>query len=222
MTRVVTRVGAAGSEVEAEGAQLLAAVVGDLVGTPRRHPHPVDAVRRDETLERLRGLVLDDVGEGARSGRQRHVDDGVRLRVDGDAVDEAEVDDVDAELGVDDVAHGFLDVGHVGRGGGLGHDETPWGEVELVEVMSTPARARASVNAVQPSRAHLTRAGYFETPANATPSPMTDSSPATWPREVSMARIASKVTRASATRWPMTSSARTDALATEIEQPCAS
>ena len=36
------------------------------------------------------------------------------LGVDGDAVDEAEVDDVDAELGVDDVAHGLLDVGDVG------------------------------------------------------------------------------------------------------------
>ena len=33
-----------------------------------------------------------------------------RLGVDGDAVDEAEVDDVDAELGVDDVAQGLLDV----------------------------------------------------------------------------------------------------------------
>ena len=40
------------------------------------------------------------------------------LGVDGDAVDEAEVDDVDAELGVDDVAHGLLDVRDVGRGGG--------------------------------------------------------------------------------------------------------
>src|SRR6478735_1797079 len=172
MTRVVTSAGAAGSEVEAEGAQLLAA-------------------------------VLDDVGEGARGRRQRHVDDGVRLGVDGDAVDEAEVDDVDAELGVDDVAHGLLDVSHVRRGGGLGHDETPWGEVELVEEMSTPARARASVKAVQPSRAHLTRAGYFETPAKATPSPMTVSSPATWPREVSMARIASKETSVTTASAPV-------------------
>src|SRR5690242_13167095 len=184
MTRVVTSAVGGSSEVEAEGAQLLAAVLGDLVGAPRRHPHPVDAVGRDEALERLGGLVLDDVGERARGRGQRHVDDGVRLRVDGDAVDEPEVDDVDAELGVDDV-------GHVGRGGGLGHDGTPCGDEGLVDEMSTPACARASVKAVQPSRAHLTRAGYFDTPANATPSPMTDSSPATVPREVSMARIAS-------------------------------
>src|SRR6478736_7613146 len=181
MTRVVTSAGGAGSEVEAEGAQLLAAVLGDLVRAPRRHPHPVDPVGRDETLEGLRRLVLDNVGERACGRGQRHVENGVRLRVDGDAVDEAQVDDVDAELGVDDVAHGLLDVGHVGRGGGLCHDETPWGEAELVEEMSTPARARASVNAVQPSRAHLTRAGYFETPTKATPSPMTASSPATCP-----------------------------------------
>src|SRR6478752_3315732 len=118
-------------------------------------------------------------------------------------------------------AHGLLDVGHVGRGGGLCHDETPWGEGELVEEMSTPARARASVKAVQPSRAHLTRAGYFETPAKATPSPMTSSSPATWPLEVSIVRMASNVSRASSTGWPMTSSASTEVLATEIEQPWA-
>src|SRR6476661_4881237 len=222
MRRVVTGAGGVGSEVEAEGAQLLAAVLGDLVGAPRRHPHPVDPVGRDETLEGLSRLVLDDVGERACGRRQRHVDDGVRLRVDGDAVDEAEIDDVDAELGVDDVTHGLFDVGHVRRGGGCGHDETPCGEGELVEEMSTPARASASVKAVQPSRAHLTRAGYFETPAKATPSPMTVSSPPTWPREVSMARIASKVSSASTTGWPMTSSASTDELATEIEQPCAS
>ena len=43
---------------------------------------------------------------------------------------------------------------------------------------STPAWARASVRAIQPSSAHLTRAGYWATPARATPSPMTSSSPA--------------------------------------------
>src|SRR6478609_6586614 len=118
-TRWVTRV--CGSDVEAEGAQLLAAVVGDLVRTPRRHPDPVDPVGRDQALEGLLGLVLDDVGERAGRRGERHVADGVVLAVDGDAVDEAEVDDVDAELGVDDVAQRLLDVGHVGWGGGLGH-----------------------------------------------------------------------------------------------------
>src|SRR4051794_6708385 len=71
------------SEVEAEGAQLLAAVVGDLVGAPRRHPDPVDAVRRDQSLEGLLRLVLDDVGQRAGRGGERHVEDGVLLRVDG-------------------------------------------------------------------------------------------------------------------------------------------
>src|SRR6478752_1884701 len=118
-------------------------------------------------------------------------------------------------------AHGLLDVGHVGRGGGLCHDETPWGEGELVEEMSTPARARASVKAVQPSRAHLTRAGYFETPAKATPSPMTSSSPATWPLEVSIVRMASNVSRAASTGWPMTAPASTEGLATDVEKAVA-
>ena len=40
------------SDVEAQGAQLLAAVGGDLVGAPRRHPDPVDGHVVDEALER--------------------------------------------------------------------------------------------------------------------------------------------------------------------------
>src|SRR6185503_16885095 len=54
-----------------------------------------------------------------------------------------------------------------------------------VAVMSTPAWTSASVNAVQPSSAHFTRAGYFETPANATPSPISSSSPGSAPLLVS-------------------------------------
>ena len=42
------------SDVEAEGAQLLAAVVGDLVRAPRRHPDPVDRDVVDQALERRR------------------------------------------------------------------------------------------------------------------------------------------------------------------------
>jgi hypothetical protein len=41
-----------------------------------------------------------------------------------DAVDQAQIDHVDAELGVDHVAHGLLDVGDGGRRG-LRHDEVP-------------------------------------------------------------------------------------------------
>ena len=90
-----------------------------------------------------------------------------------DAVDEAEVDDVDAELGVDDVAHRLLDVGDVGAR--LWPAARSWRLVlarrcgrAVVGVAADAARAVASLNAIQPSSAHLTRAGYFETPANAT------------------------------------------------------
>src|SRR5947209_14989963 len=55
------------SDIEAKRPQLLAAVVGDLVRPPRRHPDPVDL---DVGGERLRatgqggvGLVLDHVGQ---------------------------------------------------------------------------------------------------------------------------------------------------------------
>ena len=56
------------------------------------------------SVERRVGLVLDDVGERAGRGGQRHVEHGDVVLVDRDAVDQAEVDDVDPELGVDDVA----------------------------------------------------------------------------------------------------------------------
>ena len=77
---------AADSDVEAERAQLLAAVVGDLVRTPRRHPDPVDLeVGRQPPpgpRQRLPGLVLDDVGQRAGRRGQRHVqrDDAGRRR----------------------------------------------------------------------------------------------------------------------------------------------
>ena len=41
----------------------------------------------------------------------------------------------------------------------------------------------ASLNAIQPSSAHFTRAGYLATPANAMPSPSTSSSPRPCPRD---------------------------------------
>jgi hypothetical protein len=89
-------------DVEAEGAELLAPVLGDVLRTPRRHPHPVDAEIRHESLEGVPGLVFDDVGERAGRAGQRHVDGGHAV-ADVDAVDQAEVHDVDAELRVDHV-----------------------------------------------------------------------------------------------------------------------
>ncbi len=60
------------------------------------------------------GLVLDDVGQRAGGRGQGHVDgdDGAPSLglVDAHVVDQAEVDDVDAEFGVDDVAHRLVDL----------------------------------------------------------------------------------------------------------------
>src|SRR6185312_6587184 len=102
-------------DAEAEGAQLLPAVVGDLVRAPRRHPDPVDSdvvhqPGAGAAGQGLARLVLDDVGQWARRRGQRHVEDGDVVVVDVDAVDQAQVHDVDPQLGVDDVAHGLLDV----------------------------------------------------------------------------------------------------------------
>ena len=65
----------------------------------------------DDAVERLGGLLLDHVGERAAGARERHVDDErVVLVVPAEVVDEAEVDDVDAELGVDDVLERLFDL----------------------------------------------------------------------------------------------------------------
>src|SRR6478609_11564453 len=90
--------------------------------------------------------------------------------VDAHVVEQAEVDDVDAEFGVDDVAHRLVDVvarGH-GRGGvNVGH---------RFASACQPASATALFIAIQPSRAHFTRAGYFDTPSNAIASSSSSSS----------------------------------------------
>ncbi len=145
----------------------------------------VYGVQVDEGLERGARLVLDDVGERAGGRRQRHVERDRVVVVHLLAVEQAEVDDVDAELGVDDVLHRLDDVvvgrldargvgcrrrlqdrlgrrrGHGRRGGrrlgaGLGHAAPP-GVVR--SVVSSRACAVASFHAIHPSSAHFTRAG---------------------------------------------------------------
>src|SRR4051794_4272097 len=202
------------SDIEPEGAQLLTALFGDLVGAPRRHPHPVDADAVDEAVERLRGLVLDDVRQRAGRGRQRHVDDGLVVLVDGQTVDEAEIDDVDPELGVDDVAQGLLDVRRV-RDAGVAHAVSSL--VPLVAAAS--ALVNASSNAVHPSIAHLTRLACRPTPAKATPSPSTPSSGSTEPRERTMARNSSTIFLTSPGSCPTARSCSTEVEAWLIEQP---
>jgi hypothetical protein len=89
--------------VETEGAELLAPVLGDVLRAPRGHPDPVDPEVRHHAVERLGGLVLDDVGERACRAGQRHVDGGHPVGAYLDAVDQPEVHHVDAEFRVDHV-----------------------------------------------------------------------------------------------------------------------
>src|SRR4029077_14989763 len=211
-----------------QGAQLLAAVLGDVLRAPRRHPHPVDAEVRHQAVQRLPGLVLDHVGERARGAGQRHVDGGDPLGIHVDAVDQAEVHHVNPELRVHHVAQrleqillllgelrGFRRGGHVLGGHVLG------GHV-LRHFDSSMACAVASFHAIQPSRAHLIRAGYFDTPAKATASSSTPSSGSPWPLDCMSSRNASLISMASATGLPMTRSLMTEALAWLIEQPSGS
>src|SRR6476619_3561419 len=109
------------SDSEPERPQLLSAILGDLVRTPRRYPHPVNPhivhqAPVGATSQRGTGLVLNDVGQRARRGGQRHVQDGDIALVNPDVVDQTQVDHVDPQLRVDHVTHGLLeviDVGHI-------------------------------------------------------------------------------------------------------------
>src|SRR5262249_48974578 len=73
----------------------------------------------------------------------------------------------------------------------------------LRHICATPSLATAcavaSLNAIHDRSAHFTRAGYFATPANATPSSSTDSSPSTSPRPAIIAVNASTRDSASST-----------------------
>src|SRR6478735_4238637 len=216
------------SDVEPERPQLLAAVVGDLVRAPRGHPDPVDRDVADEALEGRLGLVGDDVGQRAGRRGERHVEDGVAVLVEVHAVDEAEVDDVDAELGVDGVLHrlGHVVDGHRRRAAarsGLGHV----GQVAVVDALgvghegapSDWAWAVASFHAIQESNAHFTRAGNLATPAKAMPSSRTSSSGSTCPLPCMSSRKVWWISIARPTGLPMTRSVSTDADAWEMEQP---
>jgi hypothetical protein len=103
-------------DVEAEGAELLAPVLGDVLRAPRRHPHPVDPEVRHHAVEGVPRLVLDDVGERAGRAGQRHVDGGHPVGADLNAVNQPEVHHVDAELRVDDVPQRLEHVLLLGRG----------------------------------------------------------------------------------------------------------
>src|SRR5436190_1311073 len=136
--------------------------------------------------------------------------------------------DVEAEVGVDDVAHGLLHVidlrnapggARVGLGHGLAH------AVSSIVCTSSAATACAvaSFQAIQPSSAHLIRAGYFDTPSNATASSSTSSCSATTASVSPFVRIrvrnASYALVASARSLPTTRSVITETDACEIEQP---
>src|SRR5690606_2269876 len=224
------------SDREAERPQLLAALVGDPLRTPRRHPDPVDLVVGHDLLpaeQHRAGLVLDHVGQRACGRRQRHVDGGDVVLADPDVVHQAEIDDVDPQLGVDHVAQRLLHVldrGHRARVGlGLlrqvGRGSALAGRVLGPEIsapsraFSTPACTKAALTAIQPSSAHFTLAGYFATPANATPSSSTSSSGSTLPRPCINSTNASSFASASSTGRSTTRSVSTDTDAWEIEQP---
>ena len=75
------------------------------------------------------------------------------------------------------------------------------------------------MNAIHDNSAHFTRAGYFETPANATPSSSSSSSGCIWPRLATISVKASTRDIASSTGLPTNSSCSTLADAWLIEQP---
>ena len=79
-----------GSDGEADGAQLFAAAVGNIRGSPSQYPLPVDAEAFDavEPGEFAADLVLHNAGQRARCGRKGHGDDG-GLPLNGDCADES-------------------------------------------------------------------------------------------------------------------------------------
>src|SRR5262249_55082321 len=175
----------------------------------------------------------DHVGQRAGGAGQGHVDGGDPLGVHVHAVDQAEVHHVDAEFGVHHVTHRLEHVLLLGRQlSGLSGLGGAWGgrpprslqglgglRSVLCHCATSMACAVASFQAIQPSRAHFIRAGYFDTPANATASSSRPSSGCPAPLDCMSSRKAWLIVMASATGLPMTRSLITEALAWLIEQP---
>src|SRR6185437_348391 len=131
---------------------------------------------------------------------------------------------VDAQLGVDHVVEGFLDVIN-----SRGHEVLPsrgeavaWDIPAAGSSMFSRACDVASFQAIHESNAHFTRAGYFDTPVNATASSRTSSSGVTRPLLCINATNSRCATRPVSMSRPMTRSVRTEALAWLIEQPALS
>lgn len=82
----------------------------EIFSGPQGGIHAVDPEAIDDVVQSLSSLVLEDVGERASGTGQRHVDDeSVVLVIPSEIVDEAEVDDVDPELGIHHVFEGLGD-----------------------------------------------------------------------------------------------------------------
>ena len=172
--------------------------------TADSHPVDLDLVDQAGADQGGHGLILDDVRQRAGRRGQRHVDEGDRAGVallHADPVHQTEVNDVDAEFWVDDVAHRLLEVGqHLFTNGCIhfpsrfapalrghfpsrfapalrGHFPSRFAPAlrarssPLLQVLAVARLRDGGLKASHPSSAHFTRAGYFATPAKATPSP---------------------------------------------------
>jgi hypothetical protein len=108
---------------EPEGPHHVAPIIRDPLGTPRRHPHPVDAERLHDAVERLGCLLFEHVGQRAPRRREGHRNDqSVVLVVPSQIVDQAEVDDIDPEFGIHDILQRLLDLVEELRADRGGHD----------------------------------------------------------------------------------------------------
>src|SRR5262249_19777150 len=97
--------------------QLTARFVGHHRLGPRRIEHDVDVDALDPgepRPDRRLDEILQVVAKRTRRARHRHRD-ADRAVTDVDAVDEPEIDDVDPELGIDDVLQRVSDVGFTAR-----------------------------------------------------------------------------------------------------------
>src|SRR6185437_6955293 len=129
------------------------------------------------------------------------------LRVQAYAVHQPEVDDVDAEFGVNDVPHRFEQIRDFRARIGIQAVRSYIGvEISVRHVCSPStelsARTVASFHAIQPSSAHLILAGYLATPAKTTASPRISSSGSV-SRSCISSRKAALMSMASATGLPI-------------------
>ena len=95
-------------DVEAQRAHHIAAVLSNTLRAPRRHPNPVHTPRINQVIQVALNLLLNNLLQRARRSGQSQVQNEGSILIPAQTVEQTEVNNIDAELRVNDLLEGCL------------------------------------------------------------------------------------------------------------------